>query len=393
MTATTSSPAPWPAVDLGQGDATSIAAAVRRRSRSAVEVVEEALRRLDEVDDRIRAFSERWRNQALTAAAGVDRAVAAGTLLPLAGVPIAVKASEGTSSFQARRLIAAGCVPLGATSVPHRTTRWKTWGHTDRGPTTNPWHSDRVPGGSSAGSAAAVAAGVVPLATASDGAGSTRIPAAWCGVIGLKPTNGRTPARDRAGLNVAGPITWTVADAAAYLDVVVGPEPDRFSEPAGRTRAVWSATLGFAATEPEIADIAFAAAQRLADTGVITWVDVPLRLHDPEPVWTALRSADVAVNATTARLRAENDQRLAAVLAEADVIITPTTPAPAHDHDGPGPVMNVSLTWAFNLSGHPAITVPAGLAADGTPVGVQLVARHLDENRLLRLATHLEHHP
>jgi Asp-tRNA(Asn)/Glu-tRNA(Gln) amidotransferase A subunit family amidase len=96
---------------------------------------------------------------------------------------------------QTVRLVAAGCVPVGATAVPGRGTSWQTWGHTDRGPTLNPLGPAFSPGGSSAGSAAAVAAGLVPLATGSDGAGSVRIPAAWCGVLGLKLTNGRVPAR------------------------------------------------------------------------------------------------------------------------------------------------------------------------------------------------------
>lgn len=127
----------------------------------------------------------------------VDQSVAEGVHLPLAGVPIAVKASEGVNSWQPQRLIEAGCVPVGATSVLAKGTQWRTWGYTDRGPTCNPYFLDRSPGGSSADSAVAVAMGMVPLATGSDGAGSVRLPAAWCGVLRLKPTNGRVPARDR----------------------------------------------------------------------------------------------------------------------------------------------------------------------------------------------------
>lgn len=114
-------------------------------------------------------------------------------------MPFAVKGRTGIRSYAARRLIAAGAVPVGATSVPGPGTRWQTWGLGAHGRTVNPWRPDRTPGGSSAGSAVAVAAGLVGLATGSDGAGSVRIPAAWCGVFGLKTTNGLLPSPTAPG--------------------------------------------------------------------------------------------------------------------------------------------------------------------------------------------------
>jgi Asp-tRNA(Asn)/Glu-tRNA(Gln) amidotransferase A subunit family amidase len=137
--------------------------------------------------------------------------------------------------------------------------------------------------------------------------------------------------------------------------------------------------------------VAYAAAQRLADAGVIAWTGGRITLRDPAPAWRSLREpAGGSHHDAAALLRAANDRRLAQAFSGADLIITPTTPTRPHGHDGPGPVMNVSLTWAFNLSGHPAITVPAGFCADGTPVGLQLIATHQAEATLLQVAHRFE---
>jgi Asp-tRNA(Asn)/Glu-tRNA(Gln) amidotransferase A subunit family amidase len=373
------------------GTAVQIAALVSGRQVSAREVATAALRRLDTVDGGLCAFRSRWPDRARRAADAVDRAVAAGRRLPLAGVPIAVKAWDGTGSWQARRLRAAGCVPVGETAVPLPTTPWQTWGHTDRGPTVNPWRPDRTPGGSSAGSAVAVAAGVVPLATGTDGAGSLRIPAAWCGVVGLKPTNGCMPGSDLAGLRVGGPLARTVVDAAAYLDAVLGTSLVRaVAEPGPSLRVVWSDTFGYAQVDPPVSAVARAAADRLAGAGGIEWIDATVRLLDPGPAWLALRKPTGAGRSVATPVRAENDHRLAELFAQADLLLSPTTPGPPHGHGGPGETMNVSHTWVFNLSGHPALSVPAGFAGDGTPVGLQLVARAGAEAQLVRVAAALE---
>ncbi|MET9845029.1 amidase family protein, partial [Streptomyces ossamyceticus] len=204
-----------------------IAAAVRAGDVRAVDVVAECLGRIVAAEPALCAFAEVWAEDALRWAADVDRRVAAGEPLPLAGVPIGVKGRSGLRAAPARALVAAGCVPVGATSVPGRGTPWQTWGLGAGGRTVNPWRPDRTPGGSSAGSAAAVAAGLVPMATGTDGAGSVRIPAAWCGVLGLKITNGRLPTADRTGLAAPGVLTRYAADAAAYWHCVRGEDPQR----------------------------------------------------------------------------------------------------------------------------------------------------------------------
>ncbi|MFD8637432.1 amidase [Streptomyces sp. NPDC059533] len=363
--------------------ATDIAYLVNGGEVTAGEVVDAALAVCAERDGALRAFTAMWADSARALAAEVDASVASGALLPLAGVPIAVKASEGARSVQNRRLVAAGCVPIGATSVPRAGTTHQTYGSTDRGPTLNPLDPAWSPGGSSAGSAVAVAAGIVPLATGSDGAGSVRIPAAWCGVIGFKPTNGVLPARDRAGLNSPGVLTRTPVDAAAYLRAVT-PGGLATSPATGTPRVVWTPTLGYAETDPDIADTARRTLDRITSAGLCGLVRPTVRLRDPAPAWTALR-AGTSDRDTDALIRA-NARALSEAFEEADLIATPTTPHPPHGHDGPGPRMSVALTWAFNLSGHPAISLPAGRTPNGEPVGLHLIARHHADAALLDAA-------
>ncbi|MFD8521726.1 amidase [Streptomyces capillispiralis] len=369
--------------------AVEIASAVRGRELRAVDVVAEALERIGRADPVLCAFTEVWSEQALRRAGEVDGRVAAGEALPLAGVPIAVKGRGGLRA--AGPLLAAGCVAVGATSVPGPGTPWQTWGLGAHGRTVNPWRADRTPGGSSAGSAVAVAAGLVPLATGSDGAGSVRIPAAWCGAVGLKVTAGRLPSPDRTGLAVPGVLTRTAADAAAWWGVVAGrPDPGEASVSLPVT-AVWSPDLGFAAPDPEPVARARAAVRRLVDSGVVRLVRPPAapRLLDPAPAWLALRTpgADLA---DAHRLRAENDRRLDLLFAGAGLLLTPTAPTPPHGHDGPGDVYSTALTWAFNVSGHPALSLPAGFGTDGCPAGLQLVAPHGREALLLAVANEAE---
>lgn len=280
-------------------------------------------------------------------------------------------------------------MPIGRTSTP-RPGGYQTWGHTERGPTRNPWHPELSPGGSSAGSAAAVAAGIVELATGSDGAGSVRIPAAWCAVIGYKPTRALAPVDDPTGLAVPGVLVrdpaWLPRWAAAVLD------PLPTSPPV--TSAAFSADLGYADDhlDPAVVDVAYRAARELAARAGLAWRDRAVALTDPRHAWNARRDprAGAAARRTATAVTDTNLSVLAAMFDDVDVLMTPTTPAGPHGHDGPGEHLSVSLTWALNLTGHPACSVPAGFTDDGVPVGLQLVVRPRADAALLELcATHV----
>ncbi|MER5360688.1 amidase [Streptomyces sp. NPDC002785] len=338
-----------------------------------------ALDRIGREDPRLCAFIEVWPEWALAAEEQARQ-------LPLAGRPFAVKGATGIRSYAARRLIAAGGVPVGATSVPGPGTPWQTWGLGAHGRTINPWHPGRTPGGSSAGSAVAVAADLVELATGSDGAGSVRIPAAWCGVFGLKTTNGLLPSPDRSGLASAGVLTRSAAHAQTYLHCVLdGCEPATADLP---IPAVFGPDLGYAEVDPEVESVVRRAVGRLVAGGVVRLVDRTCELLDPREAWQAVRGGEPSPAAT--EIRRENDLRLDALFARTPLLLTPTTPNRPHGHDGPGELYSTALTWAFNLSGHPAASVPAGFTADGCPVGLQLVAERGADVSLLAMAHEVE---
>ncbi|MFI7291174.1 amidase family protein [Streptomyces anulatus] len=357
--------------------------------------VARALERIGRLDPALHAFTEVWPDGAL---AREREAVA--RRLPLGGLPFAVKGPSGIRSFAARRLIAAGGSPVGATSVPGPGTHWQTWGLGAHGRTVNPWRADRTPGGSSAGSAVAVAAGMAELATGSDGAGSVRIPAAWCGVFGLKTTNGLLPSPDRSGLASAGVLARSAAAAEPYLrHVLDGGAPDEaltlpMSLPLPLPMsmplpAVYSEDLGYAEVDPEVAAVVRAAVDRLVAAGTVRLLGREAVLLDPVRAWTAVRGGSPD-DPEAVRVRRTNDERLDVLLAGGALLLTPVTPNRPHGHEGPGDLYSTALTWAFNLSGHPAASLPAGFTGDGCPVGLQLAAARGADVRLLAAARAVE---
>lgn len=441
---------------------------VRAGRRSALDLVESCLARIDARNPELNAFVYLDADGARRAAEGIDRAVAEGRgeqLGPLAGVPFGVKDLEDCAgmptshgsllhmgegpverdSEHVRRLRGAGAIPLGKTASPEfgtlQYTRTKAWGTTR-----NPWDPTRTPGGSSGGTAAAVAAGMIPFGTASDGGGSTRIPAAFSGLVGLKPSHGRIPHPDLDPSQTAcyGALTTTVTDAARHLDVAAGPhDDDRLSLPPSGVRyedaietldvaglrVGWSADLGFAPVDPEVRELARAAAVDLCGAAGLELTDVDVQLTDPVATWlsagalsnwlsidehlhwpdriddlTPLVQADLRgshdrpartlVPGLRRRLRLQED--MAALFEQIDVLLLPTVAVPAFAAAGPppevidgvevNPAMSVPFTMLANLCWNPAISVPAGTNSEGLPVGLQVIGRRHRDEVPLRLA-------
>jgi aspartyl-tRNA(Asn)/glutamyl-tRNA(Gln) amidotransferase subunit A len=457
------------AEEFAELDALGLADAVRRGEVSARHLVERSLAAIDADNAALNAFVLLDPEGALRQAGSVDRAIARGHDPGLlAGLPFGVKDLEDCAglptthgsllfkdappaeadSIHVARLRAAGAIPVGKTAVPEfgmdSSTTSRAWGVTR-----NPRRLDSTPGGSSGGSAAAVAAGLVPLATGSDGGGSTRTPAAFCGLVGLKPTVGRIPkpSTSPSGLSCPSALVSTVRDCARHLDVACGPDTrDRWSiaRPEVRfedvierldvsgLRATWSADLGYAPVQTAVRDIAEAAADELfavssmrrtaaevrgIDHAVDTWVRVVVIdlwstlsnevwpdgasqlapelvqfLEDhPAPSFDQIRAAHEA--------REQIQQRTAELFEEVDVVLTPTVAVSGFAAEGPLPreVEGVAtpfgpevFTMWSNLTGQPAISVPAGIGSDGLPVGLQIVTPAFREDVLLRLARLLE---
>ena len=443
-----------------------LAESVRRGERKAAELVDEYLGRIAEGNERLNAFVHVDADLAHAAASAVDEAIARGEDPgPLAGVPFGVKDLEhcvgmpttfGSVPFTGRgpeekdslnvaRLRAAGAVPVGKTASPEfgtlNFTKTKVFGVTR-----NPWDVTRTPGGSSGGSSAAVAAGIIPFATASDGGGSIRIPASFAGLVGHKASHGRIPHPEATSnqTSVSGSVTTTVAETARILDVLAGPDDhDRTSLPASGIRyedaiestdvrglrARWSLDYGFAVVDPEVAEIAEAAARALAQAAGLVLDEEPIVLTDPVRTWLSTgalgswlaiepdmwpaRADDFTLNvrqsleqtegttlkkyARAARRREQLEYDCARIFQDVDILLSPTTAVPAFAAEGPPPsviagvqmdtpAMTVPFTMLANLCWNPATSVPAGLTSDGLPVGLQIMGRRHGDEVTLRLA-------
>lgn len=455
-------------MDFRTTTVSELAADVSAKRTSARELVSAALARIDEIDSRVNAFVAVDAERALAEAATVDARVAAGEAVgPLAGIPIGVKDLEDAAGFRTTqgsavyadapvatadsilvgRLKAAGCIVVGKTNTPELGHKGDTVNPLF-GATNNPWDLQRSAGGSSGGSAAALAAGLVPLCTGSDGGGSIRIPAAVCGMTGMKPSLGRVPAGGPnppgwGDLSTKGPMARTARDITLALEAVVGPDPtDLRSLPmpeASWVRSLselhaprtvgWSLTLGYAQVDSEVRAICEAALQQLEALGTDV-VDVdPVFDEDPVMPWITLAMAGneralghlrgtddwARLDAGHVRLMDAFGRRPSGtdVLAALDachsanvrlvelfhrvpLLLTPTLagqvgePGAQGTIDGEDTPAWVAFTYPFNMTRSPAGTVCVGFTEAGLPVGLQVVGPQHADVAVLRALAHIE---
>jgi len=446
--------------------AARLAEAIARRELSPVEVVDAVLARIERVNGRLTAFATVTGELARAEARRAEGAVMRGAPLGrLHGVPFSVKdtldtagvrTTMGAVRFAERvpaedavvvaRLRAAGAILIGKTTTPEFAHK----GVTDSalfGVTRNPWAPDHTCGGSSGGAAVAAATGMGPLAVGTDEGGSIRIPASYCGVVGLKPTFGlvpRVPVGVAEVLTHLGPLCRTVEDAALFLSVTAGRddrdgwslpvEPTDYTRalarPPARLRVAWSPRLGYAPVDPEVVRVTGAAVRGLAALGW-TVEETDPGFDDPAEVADAFRYPGLAaaLGDDLERERARMDPSLVALVEAGrrmtavevaraavrrhalwaqldrfferhDVLATPAVAvppfpigqAPPREIDGRsvGARGWIAFTYPFNVAGLPAIVLPTGLTAAGLPVGLQFVGRRLDDARLLGAAAAFE---
>lgn len=437
-----------------------------RGERSPVEVVSAILDRVVDLNPRINAFSVIMHEQALAAAKESEARLRGGRARPLEGIPVTVKdafdlAGQETStcSFSVKgrvatsdaiaveRLRQAGAVVIGKTTMSEF-----AWSGVSRSPvngiTHNPWGYGLNAGASSAGAGAAAAAGFGPLHLGSDGAGSIRMPAHFCGVFGLKPTFGRIPyypITNNDYATYAGPMARTVSDAALMLETLAGPHyldhtsceapPENYSAKLKTSmkgkRIAFSPDLGHARVDDEIGTIVRDAARVFADTlgatveevvpawgplgpeiGRFFWSVYTARHASLLPVWEERMGADL-VACIRSGIGVSADQYLqmrerkfayvamiSSFLEDWDYLITPAAsvaafPAtrlqPEHWPEHPWDWLTWSeFLYPFNLSGHPAASVPCGMTAAGLPVGLQIVSRRFNDLEVLQAAAAFE---
>ena len=431
---------------------------IAAREISSRELVELCLDRIAQHDGRLNAFRVVFAERARLEAEQADARGGAGGERPLLGVPIAVKddadvAGEVTlfgtaaddrpaqaDSEVVRRLRAAGAVIIGVTNAPELLL-WPFTESAAHGITRNPWDLGRTPGGSSGGSGAAVAAGLVGAALGSDGAGSIRIPAACCGLFGLKPQRDRisiAPHSDADhawhGLAVYGPLARRVADAALFLDVTAH-DGGSFLRAARGAAGHLRIAMSLRPPPPQSVDDE---ARRAVEEAAATLRSLGHTVEQRDPPWlralphvsvrylrgaresgralpfperyedrtrAVMRLGDLIPEGLLAAARAREHgvaAKLGELFADFDVLLTPVLARAAVEVGrwaGRGALMTLDgvsrytlspLLSAWNVTGQPACAVPAGYSADGLPLAVQLVGRPDDEATLLALAAQLE---
>ena len=445
----------------------ALAAMVRDRTLTAAAVTEHALERIDALNPTLNAFVALDAGGARSQAAAIDARIDSGEDAgPLAGIPIGVKDLVDAAGFhtskgamytrgdapatadctEVARLRAAGCVIMGKTNTPEHGCMGDTY-NPRFGATLNPWNPERSPGGSSGGTGAAIAAGMVPVGTGSDGGGSIRIPSAICGLSGLKTSHGRVPSGPPPSglidLSCVGPMARLIRDVALCLDAVVGPHPaDLRSLPAPGiswraaldsprvpARVLWAPSIDGGPVDSEIAAACAAAVERLAAEGVEV-VEAHTEIGSVPavflqlffggligPVFRSLYGTDEWANVTdvlavmledvyervTAASLYEARQQageLSVALAEAmdgyDVLLMPTLAGQAPAPAGHGTINGEEtpnwfrFTPLANLTRRPAGTVCCGLSREGVPIGLQVVGHQLDDLAVLETLVVLE---
>jgi len=428
---------------------------IRSRSLSPVELLKAYLERIHRLNPKVNAFIRVTEELAYQQAREAEAQVAAGKWRgPLHGIPVALKDNMDTRGIpttaasaifldrvpledceMVRRLKEAGAVILGKTNL-HEFAYGDTTGISYFGPTRNPWNTGHVPGGSSGGSAAAVSARLCAAALGTDTGGSIRQPAAFCGVVGFKPTYGLTSIRGIVPLaetqDHVGPLCKTVADAALMLQVLAGydagdlwsiraPIPNYSAE---LNKKVSSLRIGiprkpfFEELDPQIAKVTEDALKLLTGMTKSTRdVAIPLttlrvvqaeayewhrkfldsettrKLYQPRVLERLMKGAEVSaatyIDARRQQLQCRHD--IGKVFEEVDLLITPTCPQlPVTIEEGQNPTNALALslrnTAPFNANGIPTITVPCGFSREGLPIGLQFSGPALGEPRVLQLA-------
>jgi aspartyl-tRNA(Asn)/glutamyl-tRNA(Gln) amidotransferase subunit A len=450
--------------EIAVASAEALAELYRRKALSPVEAAESLFARLDALQPQLNAFCIVDRDGGLAAARAAEERWRGGApLSALDGVPVTIKDLVSMRGFPTRRgshlvdpvadtedgpavarLREAGAVILGKTTTPE--FGWKALGDSPlTGITRNPWKLDRTPGGSSAGAAAACAAGIAPLHIGSDGAGSIRIPSCFTGIFGLKPSFGRVPAYPASPMGLlshVGPMTRRVRDAALLLNVLAQPDHrDPYTLPYdGRDwlagiedgvrgwRIAYSPDLGYARVDPGIAAAAATAVRRFEALGA-TVEEIGAIFPSPRDALLSLWAAGAArlLAAFPAEKRALCDPGLVAIAAAGekisaadyvdadmartalgaqmgefhqkyDLLLTPMMPVPAlpvgQDLNDPASEEHwvdwSPFSYPFNMTRQPAATVPCGLTAAGLPIGLQIVGPLYHDDRVLRAARAFE---
>ncbi|MFT7131102.1 MAG: aspartyl-tRNA(Asn)/glutamyl-tRNA(Gln) amidotransferase subunit A [Gammaproteobacteria bacterium] len=454
-------------MDFRQTSVVELAQQVSSGKLSARELTAAALNNIERLDSTINSFCAVNHEQALAEADAVDAAIKKGDVLPLAGIPIGVKDLEDAKGFVTsygsalhtndaladtdselvRRLKAAGCVVLGKTNTPEFGHKGKT-DNMPFGATKNPWNLAYTPGGSSGGSAAAIAAGIIPLATGSDGGGSIRLPSAICGLSGLKTSQGRIPngGKNPPGsglLTVKGPMARSTIDTAYVLDYTVGdlhsdifalPNKqeswfDALQTPSLPDKVIWSPSMGFATVDAEIRTLCEQALDKLSAAGVTIIENDHIWKEDPVQEWLVFW--------TTARARAQQhlmgtddwekidpmlrvmikigaekmsgpayasaidachrmNLDLETAFVEAPLILTPATCGQTPTLNGDGTINGqetpgwVAFTMGLNMTRNPAGVVPIATTALGLPVGLQIIGRQRADLSVLKAMHSME---